>query len=454
MMGYAVKILLIFLLLTVGACGLARDDSSAFVSDSFKPVIIDNKNINHRHVTTRPHNRKVIYHQPSGYWFVFYGHGEKDPDGVFRISWRSSKDGVNWSERRTLSEGNSHSSSLDVSVNGDCITLLLYRVQYYRKKAGIPEVINGEHWAKNIERDFTLPYEIQQFTMNDGNLLPGPIHIAIPGSWNKCTHYGSLTQDANGYFWVGARTVIDGEENPFQALVARSGRPNDISEWDKHVPLYRPNARGTVTVQVIALNDGMVFAIIYSKSDAKIFGSVYDPDTENWQKPYIIAEGSSHSKRAVACFDPGTNRLHLVYVNNSNDLMHKILSMPYGLNSWKPGAGTGTSGVKIVSNVAAKPRVNDNISLSIDTSKKPAPLVVAYHKKTPHYFLRYYDGVKWKKKIFALGIHEPNQFADEISLIEDFKDRMGLVYYAFPYEDQSHAIHFIEIPKEKLPTGS
>ena len=107
-----------------------------------KPVVIDDRNIKGVHVTTRPHNRKIIYY--GGYWFVFYGHGDKDADGRHRISWRSSQDGINWSERHTAFEGNSHSSSLDVLLTGDRITALISRPDFYREKAGVPELRAGK----------------------------------------------------------------------------------------------------------------------------------------------------------------------------------------------------------------------------------------------------------------------------------------------------------------------
>ncbi|MFC1817393.1 hypothetical protein ACFL0M_16015, partial [Thermodesulfobacteriota bacterium] len=196
--------------------------------------------------------------------------------------------------------------------------------------------------------------------------------------------------------------------------------------------LFKASAKGTITVQVIALDDAGVFAVIFSQPDAKVYGFLYDPGAGKWESPYAISEGNSKRKRTGASFDPGTKRLHLVYINNSGALMHKILSTPYKKGDWFPKADKQLSGIMIVSNVIAQPNVNDNISLSIDTSKMPAPLVVAYHKDTPYYYLRRYNGKVWEKEDFPIGIHKSNQYVDEISLIRDFSERLSLVYYVLP----------------------
>lgn len=451
---YIINCPLVIVCLTLFAiaqgCQPNYENTLSLISKGITPVILDDENFIGFHVTTRPHNRKVIYHATSGYWFVFYGHGRKDPDGVFRTSWRSSKDGINWSRRHTAYEGNAHSSSLDVLLSGNKITALIYRPQYHREKAGIPFLRDGKLWYQRQD-DFPLPYEIQQYRTDNGRLLSDTIYSVMRGSFfNAFAHYGSLTQDSEGFFWVGARAVINKEKRPFQAWVARSSKENDISAWGPHHILFKASSKGTITVQVIALDDARVFAVIFSKSDAKVYGSLYDPSAGKWESPYVISEGNSRSKRAVTSFDPGTKRLHLVYINNSGALMHKILSTPYREQDWKPQAGNESRGIMIVSNVIAKPEKDDNISLSIDTSKTPAPLVVAYHKDTPHYYLRRYNGKAWEKKDFPIGIHKSNQYVDEISLIRDFSERLGLIYYVLPNKKQYQKgeLHFLEIPKD------
>ena len=62
-------------------------------------VLVDGEHCRGAHVSTRPHNRKVIYHGSSGTWFVFHGTGhwlDKLGDaglGKEMLAWRVSKDG-------------------------------------------------------------------------------------------------------------------------------------------------------------------------------------------------------------------------------------------------------------------------------------------------------------------------------------------------------------------------
>ncbi len=437
------------MIIVTAGCRVSERNKNSAATEGLRPVVIDDRNIVGDHVTTRPHNRKVIYHAAGGYWYVFYGHGGKDPDGKHRVSWRSSKDGINWSERYTAFEGGSHSSSLDVMATDDKITALIFRPDYYRERANVPEERNGILWFKRQDHDFYLPYEISQYYMSEGDLIPGPVYPVMGGtSYEGLVHYGSLTQDSDGFFWVGGRMERHLEKEPFEAWVSRSSKANDISKWEPHIMLYRAAARGTVAVQVVALDGGKIFAVIYSKSDVKIFGSLYDPKTGRWEKPYVITEGNAESKRAVAAFDPGTNRLHLVYIDNSGALRHKILSHPYEGDDWSPKAGNGSPGFLIDSNVVTKIKAGNDISLSVDTSKVPAHLVVAYQKETPHYRIRWYDGKEWGTGEFQIGIQEPDRYTDEISLIRDYSDQLGLIYYVKPDMKRKGEVHFLKIPKD------
>ena len=59
-------------------------------------VLVDGENCRGAHVSTRPHNRKVVFHKSSGTWFVFYGAGhwteELGDEGRKKemIVWRAS----------------------------------------------------------------------------------------------------------------------------------------------------------------------------------------------------------------------------------------------------------------------------------------------------------------------------------------------------------------------------
>ena len=107
-------------------------------------VLVDGENCRGAHVSTRPHNRKVVYHAPSRNWFVFHGTGhwiDKLGDaGIERemIAWRASRDGKTFSEFAPAAAGNGHSSSTDVLLVENRIFLTATRWSYWRLKAGIP----------------------------------------------------------------------------------------------------------------------------------------------------------------------------------------------------------------------------------------------------------------------------------------------------------------------------
>ncbi len=139
-----------------------------------------------------------------------------------------------------------------------------------------------------------------------------------------------------------------------------------------------------------------------------------------------------------------------VYDDDSGELRHKILSSPHKAQDWSPIAGKSTPGIMIDPNVITKITADNHISLSIDTSKVPAHLVVTYHKETLHYRLLYYDGKEWGKKEYRIGIQNSNQYVRELSLIRDFYDKLGLVYYVTSNNAGSKSkgeLHFQEIPK-------
>jgi hypothetical protein len=435
------------LLLMLFACQQIEGETELSSVHLPDPVVVDKSNVRRRHVSTRPHNRKIIYYPAGGYWFVFYGHGDKDPDGKHRISWRSSNDGIRWSKRHTAFEGNSHSSSVDVLLSGDRVIMLVFRPHYYREKAAIPEFRNGKQWYDRPEEDFFLPYEICQLRIKGGDLIPGPIYTVMNGTAFKGRpHYGSLVQDSEGYFWVGARAFTDGVKSPYQVWVARSQRKNDISKWQSHDVIFTTTRSGTVVVQLVALDMGRVFAVIFSSGERKIYGTLYDPSKGQWDHPYVVAEGNGESKRPVALFDPGSERMHLVTIDNSGALRHKILKAPFGIHDWTPAAGMEIPGIMIVRDIRTSPSMDNNISLAIDTSRIPAPMIAAYHKETPHYYLRRYNGQRWEETEYPVGIRDEHRYADEISLIKDYSVKLGMIYYVMPSEGERGELHFVEIP--------
>ena len=105
---------------------------------------MDGTNCRGWHVSTRPHNRKVVYHAPSKSWFVFHGTGawaDKTGNQDFSreiVAWRRSEDGVRFTPLAQATSGNGHSSSVDAVLAGDRIYLTAARFSYCGRKRASP----------------------------------------------------------------------------------------------------------------------------------------------------------------------------------------------------------------------------------------------------------------------------------------------------------------------------
>ncbi|HIE30353.1 TPA: hypothetical protein EYP66_24095, partial [Candidatus Poribacteria bacterium] len=284
-------------------------------------VLVDGENCRGWHVSTRPHNRKVIYHAPSQTWFVFYGTGhwmDKLGDAGLEkemIAWRASKDGETFSALTPAVVGNGHSSSTDVLLVGDRIYLTETRWGFWRQKAGVPWKKDGKVFYRRSTADrpmFFVPYEVFPFDIVGDRLVAGEPAEVLPGDKHVShagPHYGSMTRDTNGYFWVAARAVADAKG--LATWVARTIRPNDITAWKPHTVLFKSAGPGTHAPQILALDEGRVACVLFVKYEQRTVVYLYDPDSRTWGEPQIIGEGYE-SKRASAVFDPGSRRLHVV----------------------------------------------------------------------------------------------------------------------------------------------
>ena len=123
MRAVAVSLLIFQAITTAAMSSPAEEVKLSGVTD----VLVDGENCRGAHITTRPHNRKIVYHEPSGNWFIFYGTGhwleELGDVGLNRemLAWRASRDGRTFSRFAPAVVGHGHSSSTDVLLVGDRI---------------------------------------------------------------------------------------------------------------------------------------------------------------------------------------------------------------------------------------------------------------------------------------------------------------------------------------------
>ena len=414
-------------------------------------VLVDGEHCRGAHVSTRPHNRKVVYHEDSGTWFVFYGTGHwTEAEGEAgaakeNLLWRASADGgVTWGPAQLASDGNGHSSSACAVLWGDRVFLSNTRWGYWRRKAGIPALIDGKAFYKSSKPGvamYYVPYDVHAFRIEGGKLLPdGGPYEALPGDQHVMhagPHYGSMCRDGNGYLWVAARALM-GDPPTLAAWVARSTGPDDPSAWEPHSVIYHSPGPGTVAPQVVALAGGRVGCMVYSKHDKATYFLLFDAESGVWSEPLVVGRESGRSKRTCAAVDPGTGRLHFVYIDENEDARHRYCEAPYGPGDWVPAPEE--PGV-LVARSAGSNSADDDLTLSVRGSKSPAPLALVHRGTDQRLHLKYYDGTAWHPQDVPIGLQDPKFTCDEATAIEDFSHGLGFAYWcrwADRAEDERH----------------
>lgn len=406
-------------------------------------VLVDSVHCRGAHVSTRPHNRKVIYHEGSDTWYVFYGTGhwmETDPSNESLadqelIAWRSSTDsGATWSDHIAAIAGNGHSSSSCAILAGNTIYMSNMRWHYWRQLAGVPYEENGRIYYHRSKPDtfmFYAPYEVFPFQIESGNLVLGQPSEALPGDQHVMhagPHYGSMTRDSNGYLWVAARalTPASGGGTSFDVWVARSLRPDDPTEWQPHTVVFQGAGGGSVAPQVVALSSGRVACVIHAKYEAMTTVALYNPVGGTWSFPQRIGSGTG-SKRTCAVFDPGSERLHVVYTDSAGDARHRACTAPYDSSNWSPPLSEPGA---VVARQAGTNQGDDDLTLSVDRSQNPAPLALVHRGPDLRLHLSYYNGAIWGPGDVKIGSQDPRFTCDEATAVEDFSQGLGFLYWA------------------------
>lgn len=417
-------------------------------------VLVDSEHCRGAHVSTRPHNRKVIYHAESNTWYIFYGTGhwmEIDPSNESLadeelIAWRSSTDGgITWSDHTSAIVGNGHSSSACAILTGNTIYISNMRWHYWRQLAGIPYEENGRIYYHRGEPDtfmFYAPYEVFPFHIEAGNLVPKQPFKALPGDrhvMHAAPHYGSMTRDSNGYLWVAARalTRFGDELTTLGAWVARSLRPDDPSEWQPHTVVFQSAGGGSVAPQVVALDSGRVACVIFAKYEAMTTVAFYDPADETWSLPQKMGNGVG-SKRTCAVFDPGSGRLHVVYTDSAGDARHRACTAPYGSSDWIPAL---TESGTLVAQQVGTNQGDDDLTLAVDRSQNPAPLALVHRGPDLRLYLSYYNGTLWASGNVNIGSQDPRFTYDEATAVEDFSQGLGFLYWGRWASDADNQQH-------------
>ncbi|MFQ6040253.1 MAG: hypothetical protein ACE5PV_05305, partial [Candidatus Poribacteria bacterium] len=358
------------------------------------------------HLTTRSHNRHLIYYAATGTWYAFVGTGKalvKEAAGANALF--SSRDGKSWKLEHLFCRGYGTSSSQDALLVGENIYLLHW----------------PNDWQKWDERyggtpgEYPVEYKVRTYELSktsEGRLVYRD-YTAIHCTNYRIHFYGSIARGTDGYMWIGSRFASKTAEESTMAYVTRSMRPDDVSAWLKPVEIGRRRGN-SVAPDLSALDNGRVIAINhyspFSEKDgrATIAASLYEPNFSQWSKEYKVALGNTARRlRGVAEFDLGSKRLHLLYPDERGDIRHKILSAPYGPDNWSPKASENIPGELVVTGT------DDDLTIALDYSRSPATITIVYRKDGTVY-RKDYDGEKWLNNDTPLA-HVPEHSA-ELSL--------------------------------------
>lgn len=386
------------------------------------------------HLTTRAHNRHLIYYPILGTWYAFIGTSKAlHARGVNALF--TSQNGVVWKLEHTFCKGYGTSSSQDTILVGNKMYLLHWPNDWQAWDArygGTPADVPIEYRV----RKYNLPSKI-------GDTSTFIDYTAIHGRCESSNHfYGSICRDTNGYFWVGSRCYTKGMKGITRAFATRSYRPNDISVWEQ--PALTGRRKGnSVCPEMIPLENGQVIAVNHyspfseDQGKAIIAAALYNSNTEKWAPETEVAMGNvSKRLRGTAEFDPTSKRIHLVYPDEQGDIRHKILSAPYGPDNWSPKAGEKIPGKLVVSGS------DDDLSIALDYSKKPATITLVYGKEGIVY-RKDYKGEKWLKNDTPI-LKGSNM---ELSLNRDASEKIGLLFRDTESE-RGNVIKFLELSKK------
>lgn len=416
-----------------GCFGASDGDETNAVSSPAQPAPVILWQNSPGHSTTRPHNRKLIYDPATKNYFAFFGVGTSDPDGIIgfngtngilRMRWKSSSDGVNWTNGgQAYYQGTGNSSASDALLDGNKIVYLYLKY--------IPGGMSS--------------YRIKSFNISGNNLIDSGIDVAL-SNFNLATtvddivFYGSITKDTSGYYWVAAMRETQAKPVNQTPLVFKSNNPNDLSSWSGAVTIAPIKSKVESAPDIIALDQGRVIVVMKVQDTSgfanlpnnEIRVKLYDPSKGGWQADYQLFSSTElgNAIRPAAEFDTASKELHLVYGDAQSNLRHMTLKYPYGQADWsaKPGA-------LIASGLTPAPAEND-VSMEIDLNTTPASMYAIY-VKGGYYKIQHYDGPsgQWWPNEKTFGAQTGGSATTEGTMLKDYQGKIAALYMTYYVSD-------------------
>ena len=396
------------------------------------------------HLTTRAHNRHLVYHAPTDTWYAFVGTARaivKKAPGANALF--TSSDGAAWRLRHVFCRGYGTSSSQDALLAGDTIYLLHWPNDWQKwdqRYGGTP----GE---------YPVHYKVRAYTPGKaaGGRLTFRDHTAIRCTNHQLHFYGSIAHGTDGYLWVGSRFYDKAVERATMACITRSARPDDPSAWLEPVEIGRRRGN-SVAPDLSPLPNGRMIAINhYSPFSAKsgkavIAAATCDPGKGKWSAETAVALGNAARRlRGLAEFDPGSGRLHLVYPDRRGDIRHKILSAPYRRGDWSPKAGVDVPGRLVARGT------DDDLSIALDGSRSPATIALVYRRGRTVY-RKDYDGANWSAEERPIVRLADAEGSTELSLNLDGSKKLGLLFLDTDGA-RGRTIKFLRLPRRRYAHG-
>jgi len=361
-----------------------------------------------------------LVHRFEGVWFVFHGES-RNPCCAYN-GFQTSLDGVTWSGLKTGLNADSDELNRSYLIEDKIITRLY----------------------KNPTNDGLY---ISEGIINGNDIIWDAPHFIITGSYY---YYNDVKRDFSGRLHFSGRHYDGSFTNIFWM---RAKNPYDNSAWESPVILLSGN---TVTPRVdghenIQLGGNEVYVIIRTATNninpslkpsnlGSFYGMHYNgKDWETVPTELGISDGIAGSdKRLSAIFDPNTDTIHLVYIDDNDNLYHKTLKTPYNSDDW-------TSSQLIVNNAFC-------CILGIDTTVSPSRIALVYGDQlvtdpsdgrncTGALYLKWFDGRSWE--IENLLISEPGETYNWYpNMIRDVSGDIGVMYQKGDWTKSSQEIMF------------
>lgn len=368
------------------------------------------------HSTTRGTIDLVYRNQ--GNWFAFHAasQGPGQANGF-----QTSPDGINWSTLKTGSGYNNTAFELARSYlfENDTITR-----------------------AFPVDRDpnpssYNMETYIGEGTIIGTDIIWDTLKVAIP--YNSTTtgdstwfYYVDLKRDSTGRIhFTGCH--IDTASDKNSIFWNRALNANNLSQWETPTDILHGNfgSNGVDAHENIQLRNDEVYVLGRTHSNTYVPGSPrgfygIHYNGSHWEstwKKLGTSDGISGSDRRLSgIYDPTSETIHCVFIDDNKDMYHCTLSSPFNSSDW-------TTPVLVKSNAFT-------CTMGIDTTVSPARIALVYGDELidsggrHHYgdlYLKWYNNSQWESNDLLIS-ENTTDYNWYPNMIRDSSGDIGVMY--------------------------